>query len=152
MPKGSDTIYAKSRVKAGLTVEEAVYLLPVCKRQLSRYESAKAKEHSEPTPDIVDHMIDAYNDEYLGYLYLRKNPVARRFIPEGVEQCTPLEAVVKTALALKDVMDDIDSMMKASIDGNISDDEMAKWMESKSKLREIVAGYIDIECADGNKL
>lgn len=150
MPKGSDTIYAKSRVKAGLIVEEAVYLLSVSSRQLARYESVSEK--IEPPPEVVDRMIDIYDDEYLGYLYLRKNPVARRFIPEGVKQCTPLEAVVKTALAIKEILDDIDSMMRASIDGDISDDEIEKWTESKSKLGEIVKEICTIECADGKDL
>ena len=145
MSKGCRTIYKTSRERAGLTQEAAVELLPIELSQLSRYESNKAV----PADDIVSEMMDAYCDEYLGYLHLLNSKVGQKILPRGVGRCSILEAVVKTALAVKEYTKEIDHMMKAAIDGEISDDELKQWLDSKDELKEVVKGYLQIEFADG---
>lgn len=138
-------IYKKSRMRASITQEMAAELLNMSVRQLGRYESGEAN----PSDDVVGSMMTVYEDEYLGYLYLLDDTVGQSFLPREVERCSMLEAVVMTSLAAKEFVENIDHMMKSAIDGKITDDEIKEWLNSKGKLKKVVAGYIAIECADG---
>jgi len=145
MAQKCKTIYKSSRERAGLTQESATELLHVDISTLSKYERGLIR----PSDDTVADMMDAYSDEYLGYLHLLDSKVGQRILPRGVERCTMLEAVVKTSLAIDEYTEEIKPMMKASVDGKITDDEVKPWLDSKGKLEAVAKSYYSLEFADG---
>lgn len=146
MANGDKSIYKTSRERAGLTQEVAAELLNISVDQFRRYESGKVK----PSDDMVDRMIEIYSDERLGYLYLLDNKVGRRLLPRGVERGTMLEAIVKTSLATKDFIAGIDHMLKAAVDGQITEAEVKEYTANKDNLKEVVKGYYAMDFADGS--
>jgi len=146
MSNTSKTIYKSSRERAGMTQETAVELLLIELSQLSRIEN----ERAEAADDIVREMMDAYSDDYLGYLHLLNSPVGQKILPRGVERCDMLKAVVKTSLAIEEFLKEVKPMMKAAVDEKITEDELKEWLKGKDKLREVVKGYFAIEFADGD--
>lgn len=112
---------------------------------LVRYDNDPAK-----TPcDAMNVLIDVIGDEYIGYLYLMSNPVARRFIPGGVRRMTLQEAILGMAVAGKNLYERIQDMMEIALDGEIDEEEEDKWLEAKELMQKFIKSYIALECADG---
>ncbi len=153
MAQNVETVFKISRNRANYSREAATEMIKGISsaKTLYRYELPKGDtEHIQVPADIVEQMMDVYDDEYLGYLYLMDNPVARRFIPENVERMGLLQAVVQLSLAIKSYMKDLDEVMDVACDGKITPEEAKRcWSDSKNKLREVVRAYIALECADG---
>ena len=153
MARNVETVYKMSRNRANYSREAATEMIRgiSSSKTLYRYELPKGDaEHIQVPADIVEQMMDVYDDEYLGYLCLMDNPVARRFIPGNVERLDPLQAVVQLSLSIKDYMKDMDNVMDVACDGKITPEEAERcWNVSKSKLPEVVRAYIALECADG---
>lgn len=112
---------------------------------LYRYEQNPA---NVPT-DAMNMLIDAIGDKYIGYLSLMDNHVARRFIPGGVRRMTIQEAILSMAVIGKSLYEEIQEMMEIAMDGVINEDEIDKWLKSKKHIKEFIATYIGLECADG---
>ena len=109
------------------------------------------KNPANTNPDVINAIVTSLGDDYAAYLYLSQNPVAMRFIPNGVERMSILQAVVHMRSAIKDLMLNMDCLLDAAVDNEISEEEIELWMESKGMIKNIVRAYIALECADGTE-
>lgn len=152
MSNKGDTIYKRSRLEADITLEEAAMRLHVSVRQLTRYESSLPDEHTEPQPDVVASMIEVYDDLYLGYLYLLKNPVGKALLPRNVEKGDLLRSVVKLGIASSRYTSIALELQAAALDGVIEGEEETElWKQAMEPMNLMAAAILEAQVAKRNK-
>ncbi len=131
-------IYKTAREQAGLTQEQAAYLLRIGTRTLGGYETGENK-----TPDdIVCSMVDVYGVKWLWYMHLKINTsIGTRFLPE-----VDLDALPATVLKLQKELSDVhkinDQIVEVACDGKIELHEEEIWSSSIKEIRELAGACL----------
>jgi transcriptional regulator with XRE-family HTH domain len=152
MSSNGKTIYSTSRNMAGISQEDASFMLNVSQRQLSRYESTGV-DSDEPKDEVVAAMVQSYNRMYLGYLHGIKSPVMRLFIPSGVEEKDMVHSISHLNVAVSKYMSKAMEIQAATLDGKIEGDEERRlWKDALVLMEDMQAAIIQVKCAELQKV
>lgn len=131
-------IYKQAREAAGLTQEQASYLLPIPVRTLSSYENGSLV----PSGELVCRMIEVYNAKWLWYLHLKNNdPVGKEFLPK-VNLGRLSTSVLRLQKEMTDVNKIYDSVINIACDDKVSEDEKEKWKTVDKEVGELMSACV----------
>ena len=138
------TIYKQAREQAGLTQEQASYLLPIPVRTLSSYENGSLA----PSGELVCRMIEVYDAKWLWYSHLKNNdPVGKEFLPEA-----NLGRLSTSVLRLQKEMADVnkinDSVVTIACDDKVSEHEKEEWKTIDKEVGELMSACIALMIAN----
>lgn len=128
--------------------ESIAYETHIDTSTLQRYE----RNPANVPHDNMNILIDRLGDEYIGYLYMMSNDVAKRFIPEGVRKLTLPQAVLGLAIECRNLYEQVQDMMQLAADDNITQEEMDKWIKAKGNIYDFIKAFYEVECADGTEV
>lgn len=133
-------IYKQARETAGLTQEQASYLLPIPVRTLSSYENGSLV----PSGELVCRMIKVYESKWLWYLHLKNNdPVGKEFLPD-----IEFTDLAKSVLRLQKEVSDLDSinrdMIDIACDGKVCSHEEPRWRNITKEIYEMAGAALAV--------
>jgi len=147
MRKKFGKICATARDDAGYTQEQAAPELNVSTRSLSDYEQGK----TIVPEDVVLTMMDIYNAQWLGYLYLQiANEVGRKILP-GIEFRDVSTSLLMVQREMNHVSGTMSSMIEACSDGVITDDEQPEWMRCITEIKHQISAGLSLMFAPVQK-
>lgn len=138
---------AIARDNAGFTQEQAEILLCVSVRSISDYE----RDHTIPSDDVVERMMQSYNAPWLGYIYLKStNRVACQILPD-----IELRQLSASILDLQVEMNHVNAaqieIAEVGRDNNVDENERPRWQRCTSELRGLVGSIFSVLMAPAQK-
>ncbi len=132
--KAKKNIYQTTRESLDLTREEAAELLvTMAPERIEKIEN----ERSMPHPDEVLLMSDAYKQPALcNYYCANQCPIGRQYVPE-VKTKDLSQIVLETLASLNKMQEKKNRLIEITVDGQISDDELADFVHIQSELEKI---------------
>lgn len=132
--KENKNIYQITREELGLTREEASDLLvTMAPDRIEKIEN----ERTLPHPDEVLLMSDKYKDPTLcNYYCARQCPIGAQYVPE-VKIKDLSQIVLETLASLNSVQKKRDRLIEITVDGQVSDDELADFVHIQTELEKI---------------
>lgn len=127
-------IYQTSREELGLTREKAADLMDfVSPDRIEKIESEK----SLPQPDEILAMSEAYNKpELCNYYCSHECPIGIKYVPEA--KVKDLSSIVLEVLGnLNTLNKEKDRLVEITMDGKITDDEVADFKKIQAELEQI---------------
>ena len=127
-------IYQRTRESLDLTREEASELLETMSpERIEKIES----ERSMPHPDEVLLMSDKYKQPTLCNYYCAKEcPIGAQYVPE-VKIKDLSQIVLETIASLNKMQKQKDRLIEITVDGQISEDELADFVHIQGELEKI---------------
>ena len=127
-------IYQRTREGLALTREEASALLvTMSPERIEKIES----ERSMPHPDEVLLMSDQYKQPDLcNYYCANQCPIGAQYVPE-IQIKDLSQIVLETIASLNAMQQKKDRFIEITVDGEISDDEMADFVRIQAELEKI---------------
>ena len=132
--KENKNIYQRTREALDLTREEASELLvTMSPERIEKIES----ERSMPHPDEVLLMSDTYKHPSLcNYYCANQCPIGQQYVPE-VKIKDLSQIVLETLASLNAVQKKKDRLIEITVDGKITGDELADFVNIQSELEKI---------------
>ena len=132
--KENKNIYQRTRESLDLTREEASELLETMSpERIEKIES----ERSMPHPDEVLLMSDKYKQPTLCNYYCAKEcPIGAQYVPE-VKIKDLSQIVLETIASLNKMQKQKDRLIEITVDGQISEDELADFVHIQGELEKI---------------
>ena len=132
--KGNKNIYQRTREDLGLTREEASDLLvTMSPERIEKIEN----ERSMPHPDEVLLMSDQYKQPSLcNYYCANQCPIGQQYVPE-IKIKDLSQIVLETLASLNTMQKKKDRLIEITVDGHISDDELADFVYIQEELEKI---------------
>lgn len=136
-------IYQIARESAGITQERAAELINVSVESVRAYESGRRI----PPDDVVIHMIEVYNAQYLAYQHLKTSAeVGRRYLPDIEIKDLPA-AILKLEKEVSDFLKCQDELINITYDGAITADELPRYNQILHELDDITAAIWTLKMA-----
>ncbi len=134
--KENKTVYQLSREQAGLTREAAAERMVFL--GAARIEKIE-NERSEPRPDEVMAMAEAYGDPLLRNAYCTQEcPIGRKYMLP-LEKKTLSQITLEVVVTLNELMRDRDRLMEITVDGTISEEEQHDFRAIRENLDRMSA-------------
>ena len=132
--KENKNIYQRTREGLELTREEASELLiTMSAERIEKIES----ERSLPHPDEVLLMSDTYKQPTLcNYYCANQCPIGQQYVPE-VKVKDLSQIVLETIASLNTMQKQKDRLIKITVDGRITGDELADFVQIQERLEKI---------------
>lgn len=132
--KENKNIYQRTRETLNLTREEASGLLvTMSPERIEKIES----ERSMPHPDEVLLMSDTYKHPSLcNYYCANQCPIGQQYVPE-VQIKDLSQIVLETLASLNAVQKKKDRLIEITVDGKITGDELADFVNIQNELEKI---------------
>ena len=132
--KENKNIYQRTREGLGLTREQAAELLETMSPE--RIEKIE-NERSMPHPDEVLLMSDQYKQPTLcNYYCANQCPIGAHYVPE-IKVKDLSQIVLETIASLNAVQKRKERLIEITVDGEISDDELADFVRIQHELEKI---------------
>ncbi len=136
-------IYQSAREAHGMTQEAVAEKLFISVDSLRAYETGRRR----PPDDVVQDMVNLYQDKYLGYLHMRSSPLAScipRVDIQGVQQAAMriVRLIGKFARAGR-----VDQLLEIAEDGKIDEREKPVFREIMDELTQIVESVLALNFA-----
>jgi transcriptional regulator with XRE-family HTH domain len=137
---------AIARKNAYLSQELAAETMYISTRSLTDYE----RNVTAPPADVVVLMMEEYNAPWLGYLWLRSNPVGNTLLPE-----VPLRELSSCYCDLQVELDDVGAVQKEMAricrDNEVDETERPAWERGAKELRELITSALSLLLAPVQK-
>ena len=132
--KENKNIYQRTREGLDLTREEASELLETMSpERIEKIES----ERSMPHPDEVLLMSDKYKQPTLcNYYCANQCPIGAQYVPE-IKIKDLSQIVLETIASVNTMQKKKDRLIEITVDGHISDDELADFVHIQEELEKI---------------
>lgn len=132
--KENKNIYQKMREALGLTREEASDLLvTMSPERIEKIES----ERSMPHPDEVLLMSDQYKQPSLCNHYCANQcPIGQQYVPE-IKVKDLSQIILEMLASLNSMQKEKDRLIEITVDGKISGDELADFIDIQEQLEKI---------------
>jgi len=138
-------IYKIARERSGLTQERWGESIGVTPESVRHYEGGLRL----PSDEIVCAMTEVSGLTALGYWHLRnKSRIAADELPE-VERLPLPEAVLRLLLAIDDFTGVNGDLIRVAADGRISPDELASWVQIRSRLEDVIRAALQVRYSEG---
>lgn len=132
--KINKNIYQRTRESLDLTREEASELLETMSpERIEKIESERAPLH----PDEVLLMSDKYKQPALcNYYCANQCPIGAQYVPE-IQRKDLSQIVLETVASLNAMQKKKDRLIEITVDGQITDDELADFVHIQQELEKI---------------
>lgn len=130
-----------ARKRKGLTQDQACALIGISEASvLSRWENGK----EIPSDEVMDRIVEAYEDDFLGYFYIRLcTRIGRRVLPDVIRRDlgSSLLVLQKEHADINRIKDDL---IKIACDGEIDKEEQERWNGSIKEVDELASACIGL--------
>lgn len=127
------------RNDSGLTLEKAAEIFGISTKSLSNYE----KGETEVPSDIVLNMMDVYDNQLLGYFFMKSNDVGRRILPEM--RCRQLSAnILSLQCALERVNAARLDIAEIGEDDTVTLDNRQKWDHCTKEISNLISSAFSV--------
>lgn len=137
-----------ARKRLGLTQEQACVLIGISEvAVLSRWENGKEM----PSDKVMDRIVEAYEDDFLGYCYLKLcTRVGQRVLPDVVKRDlgSSLLVLQKEHMDINRVKD---TMIEIACDGQIDEHEQDSWEKSMKEVDELAVACMGLRFIQNKK-
>ncbi len=132
--KENKNIYQLTRESLGLTREEAAgWLVTMAPERIEKIENERVLPH----PDEVLLMSDQYKrPDLCNYYCANQCPIGRQYVPE-IKVKDLSQIVLETLASLNTMQKKKDRLIEITVDGHISDDELADFVYIQEELEKI---------------